>query len=660
MVLRQSLFKWGFGHMANKFVRVCLVGLLSIHALLLAHSAKVHSPTWDEVGHLAAGISHWELGRVDLYSVNPPLVRTIAAAPVVLFCRPQMDWDIYHSDPSLRSEVYLGRRMIELNGENSLDHFFIARLAVLPIALIGGWLCFLWGRDLFGDAAGLIALALWTFSPNVLAYGSVITPDLGSAVAAIGSSYVFWRWMKTPNWSWSLTLMTAVACAMLTKSVWLMLPAMFLVIWVGRTLITRQSQDSKGEVATGLIERIRRSMGGQFAKLILVAVVALLLTNGLYGFIGSMKPLGDYTFVSSLFSGVETVRDPEVDCVGCIGSVSGNRFAGSMLAGLPIPLPANYLQGIDIQIRDFERGRHDVNWQSYLLGQWKQGGWWYYYIVGLFWKVPLATWLMISIGSVSALFWRPDRQLMTGVFCLWLPAIVLFVVVSACTGLNRYVRYVLPVLPVLFIWASQLGRFADAVHGRCVRGIAIGVSGALCLWLAVVSLANRPNHLSYFNEVAGGGESGHKLLCDSNIDWGQDLLLARQWMKDNVEEQSDVYLAYFGAFSPVHVGIDHRLPPAIPSSQLDRRTPTLDPGIYIISKNYLVGHPTPAPRGNGQIAFPYFGTDAFTYFADMTAIDSIGQSMCVYRVEAEASESAKAKPNPWMTASLNPFRQEDR
>ena len=63
--------------MPKRAIIGCVLALMTIQTGLLIHSAKVHSPTWDEVGHLAAGLSHWELGRFELYSVNPPLVRTI-------------------------------------------------------------------------------------------------------------------------------------------------------------------------------------------------------------------------------------------------------------------------------------------------------------------------------------------------------------------------------------------------------------------------------------------------------------------------------------------------------------------------------------------------------------------------------------------------------
>jgi hypothetical protein len=59
-----------------------IVGLLAIHTILLAYSGYVHSPTLNEPGHLVAGLSYWKFGRFDVYSVNPPLVKIVAALPI--------------------------------------------------------------------------------------------------------------------------------------------------------------------------------------------------------------------------------------------------------------------------------------------------------------------------------------------------------------------------------------------------------------------------------------------------------------------------------------------------------------------------------------------------------------------------------------------------
>ena len=47
--------------------------LLTIHVALLAWGGWMQSPTFDEVGHIGAGVSLWHFGRFELYRVNPPL-----------------------------------------------------------------------------------------------------------------------------------------------------------------------------------------------------------------------------------------------------------------------------------------------------------------------------------------------------------------------------------------------------------------------------------------------------------------------------------------------------------------------------------------------------------------------------------------------------------
>jgi energy-converting hydrogenase Eha subunit B len=596
-----------------------LAALLLLQACLLVYSARVHSPTWDETGHLAAGISHWELGRFDLYSVNPPLVRTLAAAPVYWLDRPLMDWQVYRADPSLRTEVYLGRRMIELNGADSMRYFFHARLAVLPFALIGTLLCFAWGYSLFGPREGLVAAFFWCFSPTVLAYGAIITPDLAAAVVMLGASYVFWCWLRSPTVSWSMVLAGVTTVAMLTKSIWLILPLVYLVIWGVHLWLTR------GQTLAALPALVQRaSWVGQAGMLVGACLVSVLLVNAFYGFAGTFRPLGSYQFVSSLLAG-----PPE--CEDC-AQQPGNRFKGSWSGAIPLPLPANFVMGLDVQRRDFERGRTDTSWQSYLAGRWSQGGWWYYYVLGLFYKVPLITWLMIGAGSIAALFWRPPVELRVGALCLWLPALALLVLLSVNTGLNRYVRYAIPVLPVLIIWGAQVARYAR--RSRWWVSLPVGVS---CLCLGLVSVSNAPHWLSYFNMAAGGPRGGYELLCDSNVDWGQDLPLVQAWLQEHPEAAKELRLAYFGSFDPAALGVEFALPaPLYGDAQHRLRADQLrmgpHPGWHIISKNYVVGHTMPVPDGSLDLHFQFFPEAVFSYFRHFEPVGEIGRSMFVYHL----------------------------
>ena len=64
-------------------VALAVAGLLVLHYGLAVHSLLGETPTVDEVAHLPAGVSYWQKGTFKLYHHNPPLVKLVAAAPVV-------------------------------------------------------------------------------------------------------------------------------------------------------------------------------------------------------------------------------------------------------------------------------------------------------------------------------------------------------------------------------------------------------------------------------------------------------------------------------------------------------------------------------------------------------------------------------------------------
>ena len=111
---------------------MAVVALLSLHAGLLGWIGLRNSPGLDEVAHLSAGLSHWKLGRFELYRVNPPLVRMIAAVPL-LFLDVNTDWSDYTDAPYTRPEFSVGNRFFELNGEKTFLYFTFARWMCIPL-----------------------------------------------------------------------------------------------------------------------------------------------------------------------------------------------------------------------------------------------------------------------------------------------------------------------------------------------------------------------------------------------------------------------------------------------------------------------------------------------------------------------------------------------
>jgi hypothetical protein len=172
--------------------------MLLIHGGLLAWASSRNSPVIDEVGHLPAGVSHWCFGRFDLYRVNPPLVRSWAALPV-LASDCVFDWTRCDDSPTARPEFAIGRDVIARNGERVLGYFTLARWMCIPFSLLGGYVCYLWSSELYGRKSGVLAAVLWCFSPNILAHAALITPDAGAAAFGVAAGYAFWRWLRRPS-----------------------------------------------------------------------------------------------------------------------------------------------------------------------------------------------------------------------------------------------------------------------------------------------------------------------------------------------------------------------------------------------------------------------------------------------------------------------------
>ena len=532
-------------------------GAIAPHFVLVAIRAVGESPTVDETWHLEAAISHWQTSGFDAYPVNPPLVRTLSAVPLLV-----------------------GAETLDWGTERSLWHMSLARWACIPLSLLGALICFFWARDLFGGWAGVLALALWCFCPNILGYASLITPDIGAAALAVAASYAFWHWLKSPHWEMALLAGTALGLAQLSKMTNLILFGLWPLLW-------------------GLwgIGNPARKWAWDAGKLAGILLLALLVLNAGYGFEGSFKPLKNYAFVSETFGGK---ANREV----------GNRFADAWLGSLPMPVPENYLRGMDEQRSHFEQGR-----LSYLRGEYRNEGWWYYYIYALLVKVPLGTWLLGLLAVFFTLWfgvsagWRNEIMLLA-------PLVGDLAFVSAQTGFNHHLRYVMAVFPFAFIWIARLASPAFTQY-RAVVVLTLLFLGASIY----SSMRIYPHSLSYFNELAGGPLNGPKHLLDSNIDWGQDLLFLKKWL-DEHPEAKPIEIAYFGSVDPCEIFPQHFKQP---ESDLPR------PGWYAVSVNYIYGYALRAREPNPR----------YMWFQRLEPVAYAGYSIYIYRLTLREANAVR-------------------
>ncbi|TWT79743.1 hypothetical protein CA13_11500 [Planctomycetes bacterium CA13] len=487
-----------------------LVTLIAMQLGMLVTIVSCTGPGWDEWAHLPSGLYSLKYADSYPYRVNPPLVRLIAALPVALLGG-GIEYRTIPPSPGIRSEWLLMMAYVHQHGPRVLSWMLVARTAVIPLSLLGTWLIWKIGLHFCGSKSSLAAATLWTFSPMVLTYGATIAPDVGATVFGLWASWCFYVWFRTGKVTHSVWLGVSTAAAMLSKATWIILPPLFLAILVFRRLNRRSRLPFRVEVL----------------RLLLATSISLALIHAAYDFNGVLKPIGSYRFISQTLSGNNNNPDRGAP-------LPGNRFQNTILAHIPSPLPADYISGIDVQKRDFEGKFH-----SYLLGNWRDHGWWHYYIVAWLVKEPLGFWLILVLGWMGVLHAKRERRRSRvkrrGLMMVLAPGLIVFCFVSSQTGFNHHLRYVLPAFPaVILIAAFPFERLAKPLQQMLV---------GLLVWFALSSISTLPRSYAFFSEAIGGSRNGHLYLNSSNLDWGQDLPTMANWIRENPSKRP-VYLLH--------------------------------------------------------------------------------------------------------------------
>jgi 4-amino-4-deoxy-L-arabinose transferase-like glycosyltransferase len=172
--------------------------------------------------------------------------------------------------------------------------------------------------------------------------------------------------------------------------------------------------------------------------------------------------------------------------------------ASALATAFSLPAP-DYINGF-IEVARHDRRGH----RAFLFGEKRDLGWWYYFPVALFFKTPIP-FLLLALTGMAFLIVRRSGEI---------PLLVIVLLGVAMTGhINIGVRHVLPIYAPLALAAAYaitpLPRFRIA-------------SAVLVAWLVVGVGVAHPDYLPWFNGFAGSHPE--RILNDSNLDWGQDVL----------------------------------------------------------------------------------------------------------------------------------------
>lgn len=607
-----------------------IVFVITFLALLLG-GIFVNAPVQSEDAHLASGLSHWRYGTYALYRVNPPLVREVATLPLYLFCEDHSSWKQYADYPIMRKEYAVGVDYLKENKNVVFRNMIVTRIVCFIFILAGLIACLFSARFFGGKTAPVVAVTLLASSPYFLGHTATIMPDAHAASMAILAVYFYIKWVKNLNNYDAFLAGLTLGLAELTKFTLLIFYPLFIVMWLFYRIPTNRAKTKSEEVSKQTSQLpIRR----QFLQMVLMFTVSILVINMGYFFEGTGKQLRSFKFQTTLFTGCETLKE--------VPSGEGNRFDGSgniletSLGYLPMPLPMNFIQGIDTQRLDFERGL-----PSYLRGEWSDHGWWYYYLYALLIKTPLGTLSLFLLAIYCSLFLKGYNSNWRDEMVILLPGVVLLAFVSSQTGFSVHSRYIIPALPFFFVWMSKVGRAFSpemkAAAPKSSRGVR-WLTVIFLAWSVGSSLWVYPHSIAYFNELAAilptpedknypqakeqptttwqkacrlldaGPLNGPRHLLDSNIDWGQDLFGLERWCK-NHPEVDEIKTATSGSY-PIELT-------TIPSTgSPPAHAP--EPGWYALSVNDL-----------------YDKEKQYRYFLNFEPVTVIGYTIYVYHITQE-------------------------
>jgi hypothetical protein len=506
---------------------------------LTAHAARVETPTVDEFAHVPAGVAIWRHGRTDLYRSNPPLPKLLLAAPVAL--DPSVSAPPVHETPLLWGPWEYAHRFMHANRSAYLALMARARGVAIAAGLLAGCVVFAWARSAFGLRAAAVVSALFWLCPNVLAHGHLATIDMAGLFTIALAMLALRLAYRRPG---ALRLLGAGACLGLA------LATKFLAVLILPAVPLLAAAERWRAAARSRARRLARAA----ADSALTLAAALVVVGASAGFESAFQPLGDFPLRSRFATGLQA----------------------ALPGWLPVPLPGEYLLGFDGAKEISEHGEFG----SYLLGRWSERGWWYYNLVALGVKLPVAVLALLAAAPFAWASRRSAREL----GYLLLPLVLLIGGFSAASHLNIGIRHVLPALPFAFLLLGPI--FAPAPgrgRERLALALAAGALGASALNAARL----HPDYLTFMNAIAGGPARGGDWLLDSNFDWGQDLYRVPAAVT-SIAPGEPVHLLYFGHVDPALYGLEYQLLPATPVE-----------GIAAVSENFLRGaaYLTVAPGG---------------------------------------------------------------
>ena len=177
-------------------ILVLCLGLFTVKALT---SLVQESSTWDETCYFGMGKYLLQHQRWDVPGsiLHPPLSFYIHSIPLLFVATDHEPWK---TDPRRvkdleylgNSDVLRGQALLS-SAQNQNDRLLaLSRFMMVLTAVLLGWFVYLWTYALYGKWSAILAVLLFSFSPDILAHARLITPDITLTTFSFITLYYLW------------------------------------------------------------------------------------------------------------------------------------------------------------------------------------------------------------------------------------------------------------------------------------------------------------------------------------------------------------------------------------------------------------------------------------------------------------------------------------
>ncbi len=551
--------------------------------------------TADEGIHVAGGLAYNHTGAFHLHPENGNLIQRWLALPWQLAAGPAPDHD---SKAWKSGDVFtLADTLFEDAGPARFALLSRSRLANTLLGALLVFILYRWSHSLWGTAGGRVTLVGAAFCPTLLAHAGVATSDIAGCLGLVLASLAWWRLLHRVTVQRVLLAGLSAAVLALTKySCVLLAPLvlLFLAVRLARSTILPWSVGSASGRARGLKRLVPMLLGA--------AAAALLAWSGIwagYGFRYSAAGAEGGDFIKPwstlLVESPQRLGLPQLPESGPEDTVEARRSL-TLRAVETLrywkALPEGWLYGLAFV------AYHAQARLAYFAGEYSLTGWPAYFPVAWALKATVASWLLVALATVA---WFGGARQKRGLYRL-APVLLLAAVhgtIAITGGLNIGLRHFLPVIAAAWVLIGGAGLYFSSRRLARFRVAPPALVLVLCLHVAESAPAS-PHHLTFFNLAAGAPAQRHRLLTDSNLDWGQGLPELARWLARQPSPPAPLHLSYFGSDRPSWHGLGEAVRFGdLHFERLGRSLPAdLKPGLYAIG-------PTQWTRTYTQVRGPW-------------------------------------------------------